>query len=52
MSEKIEQPVYDKEDIVYKVDTHKDHGEVGVVDAPNGGLAAWTVVFGCFCVSR
>lgn len=26
-------------------------GEVGVLDAPDGGRAAWTVVFGCFCVS-
>lgn len=25
--------------------------EVGVDDAPNGGKAAWSVVFGCFCVS-
>lgn len=24
-------------------------GEVGVLDAPDGGRAAWTVVFGCFC---
>lgn len=26
--------------------------EVGVDDAPNGGKAAWSVVFGCFCVSE
>jgi hypothetical protein len=26
-------------------------GEVGVIDAPDGGRAAWTVIFGCFCVS-
>jgi hypothetical protein len=26
-------------------------GEVGVLDAPDGGRAAWTVIFGCFCVS-
>lgn len=25
--------------------------EVGVDDAPNGGKTAWSVVFGCFCVS-
>lgn len=24
--------------------------EVGVLDAPNGGKAAWMVVFGSFCV--
>ncbi|KAG2212545.1 hypothetical protein INT46_010026 [Mucor plumbeus] len=24
-------------------------GEVGVLDAPDGGRAAWTVIFGCFC---
>lgn len=27
-------------------------GEVGVIDAPDGGKAAWTVVFGSFCVSK
>lgn len=26
-------------------------GEVGVMDAPNGGRAAWFVVLGSFCVS-
>lgn len=26
-------------------------GEVGVLYAPDGGRAAWTVIFGCFCVS-
>lgn len=26
------------------------NGEVGLVDAPDGGRAAWTVVFGSFCV--
>lgn len=29
-----------------------DIGEVGVIDAPDGGKAAWTVVFGSFCVSK
>jgi hypothetical protein len=27
-------------------------GEVGVIDAPDGGRAAWMVVFGSFCVSK
>lgn len=26
--------------------------EVGVVDAPDGGRAAWTVLLGSFCVSK
>lgn len=26
-------------------------GEVGVLDAPDGGRAAWSVIFGCFCVN-
>ncbi|KAI8093943.1 major facilitator superfamily domain-containing protein [Thamnidium elegans] len=28
---------------------HDGIGEVGVIDAPDGGKAAWTVVFGSFC---
>ncbi|CEP09702.1 hypothetical protein [Parasitella parasitica] len=27
----------------------KNLGEVGLLDAPDGGRPAWTVVFGCFC---
>lgn len=30
---------------------HDKLGEVGMIDAPDGGRAAWSVIFGCFCVN-
>lgn len=43
-------------DKLFSVDTQLQDdntiGEVGILDAPNGGRAAWTVVFGSFCVSN
>lgn len=39
------------EDLSYD-DKAKAIDEVGVLDAPNGGKAAWLVVFGSFCVSN
>lgn len=41
----------DKEELGQQIETNKI-GEVGVIDAPDGGRAAWTVIFGCFCVSK
>jgi hypothetical protein len=52
MAEKIDQNSLPKEEIaVSTLPSQNKLGEVGVIDAPDGGRAAWTVVFGSFCVS-
>lgn len=49
MNEKVENLNHLEKDEICQ-DIQINNGEVGLIDAPDGGRAAWTVVFGSFCV--
>ncbi|KAI8883758.1 MFS general substrate transporter [Backusella circina FSU 941] len=52
MSEKAETEKHNIPTKTNQLDDDSFIGEVGLLEAPNGGFAAWIVVFGCFCVVK